>query len=856
MDKPSCMTKDFLEKLEESFKKFKDLLNKELDNSVECIDNALKKDFLDNASKASSGYDDEEFNDDEHGEVAETTRHISLNEDEEDEDILVISDDEDYNEIWEIDSESSNDEAYREEEPCSSCMQNKQKLTFFKILKTLPWYPPSEEIKLAKDVNFTAKSLQENHPEVIKTFIKDSKLHQDNIHTVYKMMLEIEDITSMSEYPPLAQKDVILNCTGMAREYWISLKDCPNIDDVVAPFMDEVVLVPKASSALAEVVPLKHTTDLLLKHEHESDTYDDMYRRRIATVRDISKERASFRFSREEHLTARQVASLVNTKYDIIFRPRRYPLRYQHRALELLETSDEIRHYLFPKENPYKDLHFQPQLKFDLFNPTIATNPEQLEAVHYITEGPNSHAPFVIFGPPGTGKTTTTVESILQLRLHNPRSRILVTAGSNSACDTIALRICKYFKSNPRLQQLEMRDPENQKSLIRIYSKSIIEKGIQLLDSELLENSNCKNGLHHYPSVKEIRQYGIIVATLCTVGKLVTGDVGEMNFFTHIFMDEAGASTEPEALVGIMGIKSHSNCRVILSGDHKQLGPILRSERAAQLGLERSLMERLLSRDCYGLDDNCNYDRSLQARLKRNYRSHPEIVRLYNHLYYNDELIAEAKLEDVNHAAKWCKLPNPNFPIIFQAVHGVTEKDTLTPSSCNNLEIQVLMWFLQRLLVDGINGQRVQQSDIGIITPYRLQNKRIQNRLSERGWCGVESGSVETFQGREKQIIIVSLVRSFAGLGFVRNPKRLNVILSRPKSLLILMGNPLTLRRNADFAFIMDECKKHGTFLRKKKTRKPKANLPRKSVSLLNLSSLTLTKTTNAATTNKNLLVL
>lgn len=302
-------------------------------------------------------------------------------------------------------------------------------------------------------------------------------------------------------------------------------------------------------------------------------------------------------------------------------------------------------------------------LRLSLFNNTIASNPEQLEAVHYITEGPNSHAPFVIFGPPGkfnfktfaiiyfnnyycnkgTGKTTTTVEAILQLRLHHPRSRILVTAGSNSACDTIALRICKYFKSNHRLQQLELNDPVNQKSLIRIYSKSIIEKGIQLIDSELLVNSNCKNGLHHYPSVKEIRQYGIIVATLCTVGKLVTGDVGEMNFFTHIFMDEAGASTEPEALVGIMGIKSHSNCRVILSGDHKQLGPILKSDRAAQLGLERSLIERLLTSKCYVLDDNSNYDRTIQARLKRNYRSHPEIVRLYNHLYYNDELIAEAK---------------------------------------------------------------------------------------------------------------------------------------------------------------------------------------------------------------------
>ncbi|KAM7346087.1 mov10 RISC complex RNA helicase [Cochliomyia hominivorax] len=846
MDKPSCGSQQFLEKLQESFQKFEDLIN-EFEECSHRICEKQKKDFLDNASKTSSGYDDEEFNDDEQEAEHRAILHEGDVDEEEDEDILIISDDEDYNEIWEISSESSQDEDYLNEETCSTCKQRKQKISFLKILKTLPLYPPSEEMKLAKMLNFSAKSLQENHTETIKTFMKDLKLHKDNIHSVFKMMVEIEDITCMSEYPPLAQKDVILNCTGMAREYWISLKDCPNIDEIVAPFMDEVVLVPKASSAMAEVVPLKYTTDLLLPHQHESEFYTDLYRRRIATVQQISKERAYFRFSKDEHLTGHQVASLLTTKYDIIFRPRRYPLRYQHRALELLAESDDIRNYLFPNENPYRDFVFKPQLELKLFNSTIASNPEQLEAVHYITEGPNSHAPFVIFGPPGTGKTTTTVESILQLRLHQPRSRILVTAGSNSACDTIALRICKYFKSNPCLQQLELRDPINQKSLIRIYSKSIIEKGIELIDSELLVNSNCKSGIHHYPSVKEIRQYGIIVATLCTVGKLVTGDLGEMNFFTHIFMDEAGASTEPEALVGIMGIKSHSNCRLILSGDHKQLGPILKSDRAAQLGLERSLMERLLKSKCYSLDANSNYDRTLQARLKRNYRSHPEIVRIYNHLYYNDELIAEAKMEDVNMAAKWCKLPNPNFPIIFQAVHGVTEKDTLTPSSYNNLEIQVLMWFLQRLLVDGIDGQKVEQSDIGIITPYKVQNKRIQHRLNDRGWWGVESGAVETFQGREKQIIIVSLVRSFAGLGFVRNPKRLNVILSRPKSLLILMGNPLTLRRNADFAYIMDECKKHGTFLRKKKNKKMKTNLLRKSVSLSNIPTSSFTEN------NKNL---
>lgn len=128
-------------------------------------------------------------------------------------------------------------------------------------------------------------------------------------------------------------------------------------------------------------------------------------------------------------------------------------------------------------------------------------------------------------------------------------------------------------------------------------------------------------------------------------------------------------------------------------------------------------------------------------------------------------------IEHVNLAANWSKLPNSKFPIIFQAVHGVTEKDKTSPSSSNSLEINVLMWFLKRLLEDGINGEAVKQTDIGIITPYKLQNKRIQARLNRSGWHEVETGSVETFQGREKQIIIVSLVKSFVSLGFIRNPK-------------------------------------------------------------------------------------
>ncbi|XP_073845219.1 mov10 RISC complex RNA helicase [Musca autumnalis] len=782
------------------------------------------KDFLDNASKTSSGYDDEEFNDDstttnEDGEekkVMPKVSHENIKTCGICNDIIVISDDEDEDDesdVWTICSDS--DEEYYTF--CLDDMVDEPERTYFRTKYYLPSYPPSERMKISNKQNFSLASLCDS--DIIKKYIGNRRLDKENIKGVFNTLLEIEDLTDISDYPALAQKDVTLKWTEK-RKYWMHMPTISNvnIDDIIVPFMDELVVIPKESSALAAANPPKYLIDTLFPHPHETEE-DDTIRRRIATIYKIAKDEIHFRFSKDEHFTATQIGSLSSTKYDIIIRPRRLPVRYQFRALEILGENEHVRQYLFPETNPVRNMKYEQEFELNLFNTTIATNPEQLGAVRCITEGPSPNAPFVIFGPPGTGKTTTIVESILQLRLLKPGSRILVTAGSNAACDTIALRICKYFNSNKRLQEIQKRDPENQKPIIRVYSKTIVEKGLHLIDPELQANSNCQHGIHYYPSVEEIRQYGIIVATLCTVGKLVTGDIGEMNFFSHIFIDEAGASTEPEALVGIMGIKT-LNCRVILSGDHKQLGPIITSERANQLGLGKSLMERLLSLKCYGLDDNSNYDRTIQARLKRNYRSHPEIVNIFNHLYYKNELIAEAKMDDVNMAAKWCKLPNANFPIIFQAVHGVTEKDTVSPSSRNNLELQVLMWFLRRLLIDGIDGHPVKQSDIGIITPYRLQNKLIQHRLHDCGWTGVESGSVETFQGREKQIIIVSLVRSFSGLGFVRNPKRLNVILSRPKSLLILMGNPLTLKRHPDFAYIMDECRKHGTFLRKKRSKK------------------------------------
>uniref|UniRef100_A0A1A9WWS9 Uncharacterized protein n=1 Tax=Glossina brevipalpis TaxID=37001 RepID=A0A1A9WWS9_9MUSC len=677
----------------------------------------------------------------------------------------------------------------------------KRMLRTFKVIYPLSLYQPSEDMKAAQTQQFSLNSLKANN-NVMSAYLENSELHSENVHIIFRQLLEIEDLTTLCPYSALQQKGVTLHFSG-DREYWAKLNNTANdIAEIVAPLMDEVIVVPR--NGLDKAVVLRHDIDIMLPPEHEL--------RRCAVVTSISKDVLKFRFNIDKTLEPLNINP--QQKFDLIIRPMRLPLRYQYRALELLKMDIATRRYLFPSE---KNIRF---LKI------LTANSNQQKC---IVNNPNLYAPYIIFGPPGTGKTTTVVETILQLQIKNSCNRILVTASSNSACDTIALGICRHIN---RSQLLKSRT----NLLIRLFSNSVVANQRNLIDPELLKRSNC-SGSHYYPAIEDIRNYSIIVTTLCTVGKLATGGIGDGNFFTHIFIDEAGACSEPEALVGIMDIKSR-NCKIILSGDHKQLGPVFKSERAAELGLSKSLMERLLETKCYLVDQRGNYDRNIQFRLKQNYRSHPKILELFNHLYYNDELQSKAKPADVNMAVKWNKLTNANFPIIFQSVCGRTEKDKRSESYFNNDELEVSMDFLENLLIDGIDGCRVKQEDIAVISPYKEQCKRIKEKLKCRKWSLVETGTVNAFQGREKHIIIISLVKSFTSLGFVDEPRRLNVMLSRAKSLLIIIGNPKTLHRSSHFRYILNECSKNGTFLNNEKAEIPtrmKRRRQRKSENKKNL---------------------
>ncbi|XP_054090982.1 uncharacterized protein LOC105217985 [Zeugodacus cucurbitae] len=661
----------------------------------------------------------------------------------------------------------------------------------FKPIKDLEDYYPTNEMKIAQENRFDSKFLAQND-NTIKDYINTKELTSNNICKIFKMLIEIEDLHTMLPYCQIYLQNVKVTECGKHFKFYINVPPHINIDEILNPLMDEVVIVP----LLSREVSLSYPVDILLRHPHESPKCVDKFFRNVGLLHKLKGKTAFVEFANGN-------TNIDTTKiYDIIFRPCRMSVRYQHRALELL---DEMRReYVFPNINPHKAE--QPRdVKLELLNRQICENPEQLQAVQQIVGGANPYAPYIVVGPPGTGKTTTIAEAILQLYINRPQCRILVTASTNSACDTIALKLGEQFENNPLLRKLSsqrsgvdfMGRPNPRTDMLRVFSKSYGNKDMKNVSLIILEHSNYPTLKYKSPSLEYLKEYNIIIVTLVTIGRLRTGTMGDLPF-THVFIDEAGATMETEALIAITSVDT-KNCRVILSGDTKQLGPVIMSPIAAELGLKSSLMERLLQRNCYAVSTDGTYDYTLQTRLRRNFRSHPAIVNIYNHLYYDNELLAKVNLDNLMSCENIEILKNKNFPVIFLPVYGKVGKSSKSRSSFNTLEIDALIGTIKQL--------RAKPGDIGVISPYKLQCTLIKLKLKEKNIQGVEVGTVELFQGREKHIIIASFVKSFGNLGFTADPKRLNVVLSRAQSLLILIGNPQTLQQSNDFVYIINKCK-------------------------------------------------
>ena len=175
-------------------------------------------------------------------------------------------------------------------------------------------------------------------------------------------------------------------------------------------------------------------------------------------------------------------------------------------------------------------------------------------------------------------------------------------------------------------------------------------------------------------------------------------------------------------MIPLSGLLNDSS-QLVLAGDPKQLGPILRSAIATTYGLQVSLLERLMTTKSLPYirkEKSPHYNDRLVTMLINNYRSHPDIITVSNELFYNNELKYRADAGLRSCFCKWEHLPKADFPVVFDDVIGKDTRKPDSPSFYNPAEIIKIVEWVDRLLND-TKGIGVRAEDIGIISPYRKQ---------------------------------------------------------------------------------------------------------------------------------------
>lgn len=386
----------------------------------------------------------------------------------------------------------------------------------------------------------------------------------------------------------------------------------------------------------------------------------------------------------------------------------------------------------------------------------------------------------------GTGKTVTSATIVYQLvRLNG--GPVLVCAPSNTAVDQLTEKIHKTNLKVVRVCAKSREAIDSPVSFLALHNQirnmesNIEMTKLQQLKDETGELSSADEKRYRMlkkAAERELLEAADVICCTC-VG---AGDIRLSRIkFNSILIDESMQSTEPECMVPVvLGAK-----QLILVGDHCQLGPVVMCKKAAKAGLSQSLFERLV---VLGIRP---------FRLEVQYRMHPELSQFPSNFFYEGSLqngvCAEERKLKIDFP--W---PQPDSPMFFLVTQGQEEIAGSGTSYLNRTEASNVEKITTRFLKSGVKAEQ-----IGIITPYEgqraylVQYMQYQGSLHSKIYQEIEIASVDAFQGREKDIIIMSCVRSneHQGIGFLNDPRRLNVALTRSKYGIIIVGNPKVLSK-------------------------------------------------------------
>lgn len=416
----------------------------------------------------------------------------------------------------------------------------------------------------------------------------------------------------------------------------------------------------------------------------------------------------------------------------------------------------------------------------------------------------------VVHGPPGTGKTTTLVEAIYEtLRREN---QVLVCAQSNMAVDWISeklvdrginlLRIGNPTKVNDKMLSFTYeRRFESHPDYDQLWA---IRKAIRQLHANRKRGDRSFHQKLERLKEREIeldlriraQVFGEARVIACTLVGSANRLLDGMKFGT-LFIDEAAQALEAACWIPIRRAS-----RVILAGDHCQLPPTIKSIAAMKGGLDKTLMQRIVESKPEAV-----------TLLKMQYRMNEAIMRFSSDWFYHGEVMAAPEVKfrgilDLDIPMEWRNLTD-------ESTENNEEFVGESFGRVNKPEARETLLALAEYFVK-IGKQRImdERIDVGIISPYRAQVQYIRHLIKKTDFFKpfrkiISVNTVDGFQGQERDIILVSLVRSNADgqIGFLRDLRRMNVAMTRARMKLILLGDTTTLTRHPFYKKLYEYCK-------------------------------------------------
>ena len=436
-------------------------------------------------------------------------------------------------------------------------------------------------------------------------------------------------------------------------------------------------------------------------------------------------------------------------------------------------------------------------------------NPTQERAVNEVLRAKDL---MVVHGPPGTGKTTTLVEAIYET-LHR-ESQVLVCAQSNMAVDWISEKLV-----DRGVNVLRIGNPTrvNDKMLSFTYERRFeahpdyemlwaIRKAIRDLRTHKKrgsENWHQKmDRLKSRATELEIRINAQLFGEARVIACTLVGSANRLlegQKFNTLFIDEAAQALEAACWIPIRRVG-----RVVLAGDHCQLPPTVKSLAALKAGLGHTLMERLVE----------NHPEAV-ALLQVQYRMNEEIMRFSSDWFYGGRVQSAPQIKhrgilDYDIPMVWRTLPDSSFGEDGMKDEGIIASNKgeefvgETFGRINKAEAELTMQTLRDYFTK-IGKTRIleEQIDVGIISPYRAQVQHLRHLLKRDPFFKpfrhlLTVNTVDGFQGQERDVILISLVRSNdeGQIGFLRDLRRMNVAITRARMKLIILGDPHTMTRH------------------------------------------------------------